>query len=63
MTLSNVFYVINEYKVVIKFFTAKNAGQLYGMFVVYCVVTVCNVGYVYSFCGEHIFVDFISFYP
>ena len=27
----------------------------------YCVVTVCNVGYVCSFCGHQIFMDFVSF--
>ena len=30
------------------------------MFVFYCVVTVCIVGYVCSFYGDQIFVDFIS---
>ena len=27
----------------------------------YCVVTVCNVGYVCTFCRDQIFVDFVSF--
>ena len=27
----------------------------------YCVVTVCSVEYVYSFCGNLIFADFVSF--
>ena len=26
----------------------------------YCVVTVCNVGYVCSFRGDQIFMDFVS---
>ena len=31
------------------------------MFLFYCVVTICNVGYVCSFHGDQIFVDFVSF--
>ena len=27
----------------------------------YCVVSVCNIGHVCSFCGDQIFMDFISF--
>ena len=27
----------------------------------YCVVIVCNVGYVCSFCGDYIFVKFVNF--
>ena len=33
------------------------------MFVFYCVLTVCTVGYVCLFCGNQIFVDFVSFLP
>ena len=31
------------------------------MFVFYCVVRVCTVGYGYSFHGDEIFVDFVMF--
>ena len=31
------------------------------MFMFYCVVRVCNVGYVCSFRGDQIFVNFVSF--
>ena len=38
--------------------TAKQASQLFAF---YCVVTIHTVGYVCSFCGDQIFVDFVSF--
>ena len=31
------------------------------MFVFYCIVTVCNVEQVCSFCRDQIFIDFVSF--
>ena len=52
---------MNAYKDVYPLFTTKKAGQLQGIFVFYCVVTVCNVGYVCSFRRDQIFMDFVSF--
>ena len=45
-------------------FTAKKAGQLQVMlvlFVIYCFVKICTVQYGYKFCRDQIFVDFVKF--
>ena len=43
-------------------FTAKKAGQLYGMFMFYYVITICNVGYVCSFVGiKFLWVSLVSY--
>ena len=60
VTLSNVFYLLRIKMCIYYSLIRRLASRKVCMFVFYCVVTVCNVGYDCSFCGE-IFVDFVSF--